>query len=124
MRVFTVADGWAWIFSAVEHWNAECVGWHVTKGGDRCAALEPIAKKFFVFTLVVIVGVACGARAWAADHRDGPGVRADPAADINDVFAWMGPSANRVYLVMTVFPFADYGVDDDIVVAHDGRAAL
>lgn len=44
--------------------------------------------------------------AYAADHRDGPGVRADPAADINDVFAWMAPDASRVYLVMTVFPFA------------------
>lgn len=42
-RVFTVDDGWVWIFSAVEHWNAECVGWHVTKVGDRFAALEPIA---------------------------------------------------------------------------------
>jgi transposase InsO family protein len=42
-RVLTVEDGWVWIFSAVEHWNAECVGWHVTKVGDRFAALEPIA---------------------------------------------------------------------------------
>lgn len=42
-RVFTVDDGWVWVFSAVEHWNAECVGWHVTKIGDRFAALEPIA---------------------------------------------------------------------------------
>ncbi len=42
-RVFTVDDGWAWIFAAVDHWNAECVGWHVTKVGDRFAALEPIA---------------------------------------------------------------------------------
>lgn len=42
-RVFTVDDGWGWIFSAVEHWSAECVGWHVTKVGDRFAALEPIA---------------------------------------------------------------------------------
>jgi hypothetical protein len=28
-RVFTLDDGWVWVFSAVEHWNAECVGWHV-----------------------------------------------------------------------------------------------
>ena len=28
-RVFAVDDGWGWI--AVEHWNAECVGWHVCK---------------------------------------------------------------------------------------------
>ena len=38
-----VADGWGWIFTAVEHWNAECVGWHVCKRGDRFAALQPIS---------------------------------------------------------------------------------
>lgn len=43
-RVFTVDDGWVWIFSAVEHWNAECVGWHVCKVGSRFAALEPISQ--------------------------------------------------------------------------------
>ena len=42
VRVFTVDDGWGWIFTAVEHWNAECVGWHVCKRGDRFAALQPI----------------------------------------------------------------------------------
>lgn len=42
-RVFTIDDGWVWIFSAVDHWSAECVGWHVTKVGDRFAALEPIS---------------------------------------------------------------------------------
>jgi len=41
--VFTVNDGWVWIFTSVDHWNAECVGWHVVKKGDRFAALEPIA---------------------------------------------------------------------------------
>lgn len=42
-RVFTVENGWCWIFVAVEHWNAECVGWHVCKTGSRFAALEPLA---------------------------------------------------------------------------------
>lgn len=42
-RAFTVDQGWCWIFVAVEHWNAECVGWHVCKTGHRYAALEPIA---------------------------------------------------------------------------------
>lgn len=42
-RIFTVDDGWVWLFSAIEHWNAECVGWHVCKEGNRFAALEPIA---------------------------------------------------------------------------------
>ena len=31
------------IFTAVEHWNAECVGWHVCKRGDRFAAPQPIS---------------------------------------------------------------------------------
>jgi len=44
VRVFTLEDGWVWIFAAVEHWNAECVGWHVCKIGSRFAALEPISQ--------------------------------------------------------------------------------
>ena len=43
-RVLTVDDGWVWTFAAVDHWNAECVGWHVCKVGDRFAALEPVAQ--------------------------------------------------------------------------------
>ena len=31
VRVFTADDGWVWTFAAVDHWNAECVGWHVCK---------------------------------------------------------------------------------------------
>ena len=44
VRIETVEDGWVWTFSAVDHCHAECVGWHVTKIGDRFAALEPIAQ--------------------------------------------------------------------------------
>ena len=44
VRVFTAEDGWVWTFAAVDHWNAECVGWHVCKVGSRFAALEPIAQ--------------------------------------------------------------------------------
>lgn len=44
MRVETVEDGWVWIFAAVEHWNGEVMGWHVTARGDRFAALEPIKQ--------------------------------------------------------------------------------
>ena len=29
LRVFTAQDGWVWTFAAVDHWNAECVGWLV-----------------------------------------------------------------------------------------------
>ena len=44
VRVFTADDGWVWTFAAVDHWNAECVGWHVCKVGNRFAALEPVAQ--------------------------------------------------------------------------------
>lgn len=43
-KVKTVDDGWVWIFTVAEHWNTECLGWHVCKVGDRFAALEPVSQ--------------------------------------------------------------------------------
>jgi transposase InsO family protein len=43
-RIFTAEEGWGWLFVAVEHWNAECMGWHVCKQGTRFAALEPVSQ--------------------------------------------------------------------------------
>ncbi len=37
--VETVDEGRVWIFVAVDHFNAECVGFHVCKEGSRFAAL-------------------------------------------------------------------------------------
>ena len=38
VRVFTADDGWVWTFAAVDHWHAECVGWHpAARGGARAA---------------------------------------------------------------------------------------
>ncbi len=42
-RILTADEGWVWAFFCVDHWNAECVGYHVTKRGARFAALEPVA---------------------------------------------------------------------------------
>jgi hypothetical protein len=43
----------------------------------------------------------------ASDHLDGPGVAADPQADITDVFAFTSPEdPTRVVLVMAVTPYA------------------
>ena len=44
IRIQTVEDDWVWTFSAVDHCHGECVGWHVSKIGDRFAALQPIAQ--------------------------------------------------------------------------------
>jgi len=43
-KVLTVDEGWVWIFSVADHWNTECLGWHVCKTGDRFAAYEPISQ--------------------------------------------------------------------------------
>lgn len=44
MKVRTVKDGWVWVFAVEEHWNAECLGWHVCKHGDRFAAFEAVSQ--------------------------------------------------------------------------------
>ncbi len=59
-RVFTVDDGWGWIFLAVEHFNAECVGYHVCKLGDRFAALQPVSMGILEHYGSVGAGVARG----------------------------------------------------------------
>ncbi len=43
-KVFTLNEGLGWAFANVEHWNTECMGWHVTKKGNRFAALEPVSQ--------------------------------------------------------------------------------
>ncbi|AKU98225.1 hypothetical protein AKJ09_04889 [Labilithrix luteola] len=43
--------------------------------------------------------------ALSADHRDAPKTKAEPAADINDVYTWV--DGTNYQMVMTVFPFAD-----------------
>ncbi len=58
----TVKEGTVWIFGAVEHWNAECVGIHASKSGDRFEAMEPIRqgiKKFYgSLTAKIAAGLA------------------------------------------------------------------
>lgn len=41
-KILTVEDGWVWFFGVLEHWNAECLGWHLSKKGDRFAAIEAL----------------------------------------------------------------------------------
>jgi putative transposase len=41
-QVTTVADGKVWLFGVAEHWNAELLGWHVTKNGTRFEAIQAL----------------------------------------------------------------------------------
>jgi transposase InsO family protein len=42
-QVTTVQDGKVWVFGVVEHWNAEFLGWHITKSGTRFEATQALA---------------------------------------------------------------------------------
>jgi putative transposase len=42
-QIPTVRDGKVWLFGVAEHWNAELVGWHVTKHGTRAEALQAMS---------------------------------------------------------------------------------
>lgn len=41
-QITTVQDGKVWLFGVAEHWNAELLGWHVTKSGTRFEATQAV----------------------------------------------------------------------------------
>lgn len=63
-KVFTVEEGRGWLFVAVEHWNAECMGWHIGKQGTRLAALDPISQG-----LMATVGLVAKDAGWGLSLR-------------------------------------------------------
>lgn len=63
--------------------------------------------KTLLLTLAATV-MAMASTAKAADHLDSPLVQFDPAADINDLYAFMNPNnPGELVLVATVMPLAD-----------------
>ena len=54
--------------------------------------------RFLALAIVMMLCLSQSSR--SADHVDGPAASSDPAADITDVFAWMSPDAQSVFLVM------------------------
>ena len=63
----TVEEGTVWIFGAVEHWNAECVGIHAVKKGNRFEAMEPVRQGLRKHFGGVGKGIAAGL-ALRCDH--------------------------------------------------------
>ena len=43
-KIWTNHDGWIWLFTTIDHWNGECVGYHMAKKGDRFAAMEAVLQ--------------------------------------------------------------------------------
>jgi putative transposase len=73
-QIPTVLDGKVWLFAVVEHWNAEAVGWHVAKIGDRYAAAQAVGMA----AKAIFGGVAAGnARGVALRHDHGSPFMAD-----------------------------------------------
>jgi hypothetical protein len=77
---------------------------------SRNALYGEIMKKT-TLGMVAVATLACaaavvsyGRRSNAADHLDSPAPKADPAADVNDVYSWM--DGNNAVFAMTVFPAA------------------
>jgi putative transposase len=61
-QITTVQDGKVWLFGVAEHWNAELLGWHVTKSGTRFEATQAlgmaIRQQFGHFSADAARGVA------------------------------------------------------------------
>jgi putative transposase len=43
-QFYTEQDGKCWLFSVIDHFNDEILGFHVCKNGDRFAAMEPVRQ--------------------------------------------------------------------------------
>jgi hypothetical protein len=58
--------------------------------------------------MAIVIALALGANAYAADHRDSPIAVNDPAADINDVYTFTNPNdPDELIAIVTVAPVAN-----------------
>ncbi|MGQ0628571.1 MAG: DUF4331 family protein [Phycisphaerales bacterium] len=61
----------------------------------------------FARSISVLAFASVGAFAFGADHKEAPLINEDPAADLNDVYAFPNPSdPTRYVLALTVNPFS------------------
>jgi putative transposase len=73
-QIPTVLDGKVWLFAVVDHWNAEGMGWHVAKIGDRYAAAQAVGMAIKTTFGTVVAGIA---RGLALRHDHGSAFMAD-----------------------------------------------
>ena len=73
-QIPTVKDGKVWLFAVVEHWNAEGIGWHVAKIGNRYAAAQAVGM-----AIKAVFGAVAGAiaRGVAVRHDHGSSFMSD-----------------------------------------------
>jgi transposase InsO family protein len=70
--------GWCWLFTTLDHFNSELLGFHVCKTGDRFAAAEPlrlaVRREFGAFTQGIAHGLTYrmdNGSQYTADHFKG-----------------------------------------------------
>ena len=87
-QIPTVLDGKVWLFAVIEHWNAEGIGWHVAKIGDRYAAAQAVGMAVKTVCGAVAADIARGV---ALRHDHGSAFMADHLQ--NQIKFWgMAPS--------------------------------
>jgi putative transposase len=87
-QIPTVLDGKVWLFAVVDHWNAEAMGWHVAKIGNRYAAAQAVGMAIKTEFNAVAAGIA---RGLALRHDHGSAFMADHFQ--NQIKFWgMAPS--------------------------------
>jgi len=87
-QIPTVLDGKVWLFAVVDHWNAEAMGWHVAKIGNRYAAAQAVGMAIKTEFGAVAAGIA---RGLALRHDHGSAFMADHFQ--NQIKFWgMAPS--------------------------------
>lgn len=87
-QIPTVLDGKVWLFAVIDHWNAEAMGWHVAKIGDRYAAAQAVGMAIKPVFGTATAGVA---RGLALRHDHGSAFMADHFQ--NQIKFWgMAPS--------------------------------
>jgi len=91
-KIATVKDGWCWAFIAIDHCSLDIPGWHVTKKGDRFAALEPIRQGVRVRWQAFADGVARGLKLrhdWGSQYT---------AKDFQNEIKFLGIESSPAYV--------------------------
>lgn len=77
-KFYTLEEGWCWLFTTLDHFNSEVLGFHVCKTGDRFAAAEPVRlavkREFGAFTQGIAHGLTYrmdNGSQYTADHFKG-----------------------------------------------------
>jgi hypothetical protein len=118
-QIPTVQHGKVWLFGVSEHWNAEMLGWHVSKRGTRFEAIQALSmavrQQFRHLSADAARGLALrhdhGSNFMADHFQKQVRLRWSPAVGQFDGLDKLGPGCPQAAnLVMSPAPYASSGV--------------